>query len=361
MCKLGHYHHVVRVSAKAIEMTRRMLVFLALLLCGGCAHRTLRVDMHGDVTTRTPPDNTACELTSTALPGNAPCGSAVAIIDVDGLLVNKNLRGLGSMGENPVSMFREKLEVAAADPDVRAVVLRINSPGGGVTATDIMRRDLQTMKRLRGIPIVACLMDVGAGGAYYLATAADVIVAHPTSITGGIGVILNVYNLEDALGQYNVVPIPVKAGEKIDLATPVRTMKAEERDILERIANEFHERFMREVRASRPRQRATREDFDGRVFTAGEAREKQLIDEVGYLDDAILVARQLGGLPANCRVVMFRRPNDRARTHYDVTPNIPLQNSLLPISIPGLDRNELPAFLYLWQPDPSYVTGAGAR
>ena len=334
---------------------------LVLFLVSGCSHRPFSVVMQGDIKTRTPPDNTASPLVSQSLPGTAQYGPGVAVIDVDGLLVNKNLSGFGSLGENPVALFREKLEAAAADPDIRALVLRIHSPGGGVTATNIMRRDLERFKQLRGVPVVACLMDVAAGGAYYLATAADMIIAHPTTITGGIGVILNVYNLEDAMAQYNILPIPIKAGEKIDMATPVRSMKAEERKILERIAQEFHERFRDAVQHSRPQTVAAAAAWDGRVFTAGEALQIGLIDGIGYMDDALQSAREFGGCTDSYRVVMFRRSNDRAFTHYDSTPNVPLQSSLLPLNVPGLDRSALPTFLYLWQADPSYVTTRGAR
>ena len=342
-------------------MKQRVLIGLVFVFAGGCAHGPFRVVMRGDLTTHTPTEHTASRLTGGTLPGMAAAGPAVAVIDIDGLLVNQNMSGFGSLGENPVALFREKLEAAAANPEIQAVVLRIHSPGGGVTATDIMRRDLVAFRRMRGVPIVACLMDVATGGAYYIATAADTILAHPTTITGGIGVILNVYNLEDTLGQYNVVPIPVKAGGKIDMATPVRSMEKDERDLLEQIAREFHQRFQQAVRQARPQLTATAEAFDGRVFTASQAQQMGLVDGIGYLDDALQAARALTNCPSACRVVMFRRSNDRAFTLYDTTPNVPLQNSLLPLNVPGLDRSALPTFLYLWQADPSYVTRGGAR
>src|SRR5258708_35012165 len=119
---------------------------------------------------------------------------AIAVIDVDGILLNTDFSGLVSAGENPVSLFRERLDAVACDPCVRAVVVRINSPGGGVTASDIMWHDLLAFRERTHLPVVACLMDLGAGGAYYLSTAADQIVAHPTTVTGGIGGILSVGN-----------------------------------------------------------------------------------------------------------------------------------------------------------------------
>ncbi len=115
----------------------------------------------------------------------------VAIIDVDGLILNTPFVGPLSCGENPVALFREKLDAVARDKCVKAVVLRINSPGGGVAACISMRHDLERFKACTKLPVVACLMDTAAGGAYYLASGADQIVAGPATVTGGVGVILN--------------------------------------------------------------------------------------------------------------------------------------------------------------------------
>ena len=114
-----------------------------------------------------------------------PQACLVAVVDVDGILLDSDATGLGSLGENPVAVFRERLDAIECNRRVRAVVLRIHSPGGSVTATDIMWRDLAAFKCRTHLPVVACLMDVAAGGGYYLATGADCIVAHPTTVTGG--------------------------------------------------------------------------------------------------------------------------------------------------------------------------------
>ena len=282
----------------------------------------------------------------------------VALIDVDGLLVNKDLTGFFSVGENPVSVFREKLDHIASDNSYCAVVIRINSPGGGVTATDIMWRDLKDFQRTTGLPVVACMMDVGTGGAYYLATAADHIVVHPTTITGGMGVILNLYHLQDLLAQINIVGVPIKAGNNIDLGSPLKPIPQEGRELLEEIATDFHERFKEVVRQSRPNFKETPEDFDGRVFTANQAKEKQLVDSIGYLDDTIEVARQLCHCP-DAAVIMLHRPRDQARSPYAISPNMPLNSTFVPFSIPGLDRSKLPTYMYLWQPNPSLESIGG--
>ncbi len=315
------------------------------------------LEMKTDVTTRSPPDNRATAIEARPIPSSVAHHSdaAVAVIDVDGLLLNRNMNGIGSMGENPLALFREKLDAVASDGRAQAVVLRINSPGGSVTASDVMRRDLVDFKQRTGLPVVACIMDTGTGGGYYLATACDIIVAHPTSVVGSIGVILNLYNLEDTMAQFNAFERAVRAGDKIDAGSPVRPIEDVEQDMLQQIADRFHTRFIDTVVASRPQYNGLRQqDFDGRVFSADQALSLGLIDRIGYLDDAVAVAAQQG----NCdtthpTMLLYRRDNDRARTSYDVTPNIPLQNGLFPLSIPGVDRSRLPVFLYLWQLDPT--------
>jgi protease-4 len=316
---------------------------------------TLKVMMNGRVSAELPPVHNACPVVEMPLPGSCShCdASKIAIIDVDGLLINSDPTGPGSMGENPVSLFRERLDAAARDPQVKAVVVRINSPGGGVTATDIMWHNLADFKQRCCLPVVACVLDVGAGGAYYLATAADQIFAHPTSITGGIGVILNVYNLQDAMAQFNVIGTPVKSGKHIDLGTPISALTEERKQMLQDMADEFHARFRRIVSDSRAQvDPADNTNFDGRVFTAQQAVNRGLIDHVGYLEDAIQWCRTTTG-EDHVRVVLYHRPNDPARTAYALTPNVPWQGSLIPLSLPGLDRSRLPGFLYLWQQDPT--------
>jgi protease-4 len=284
------------------------------------------------------------------------CAYKVAVIDVDGLIVNQEFGSAATGSENPVALFREKLNHLRSDPQVRAIVLRINSPGGGVTASDMMRRELESFIEETRLPVVACIMDVGAGGAYYLATAADEIIAHPTSIVGGMGVILNLYNLMDALNQFNIVGIPVKSGKNVDMGSPLRPIPEESRKLLQDIADEFHQRFEEVVRSSRPNLRGDQDLFDGRVLTAPSAQANDLIDSVGYLAEAIERAEQLGDCDG-AAVAMLQRPPNQARTEYDAYS---YQQRLLELpSLPGLDRSRLPTFLYIWQPDPSLTSDVG--
>lgn len=314
--------------------------------------------MSGEVTTRNPPDNRATPIVGRFVAGNAnrsPCQFGIAVIDVDGVLLNRNYGGFGSMGENPLALFREKLNAARQDTRAQAVVLRINSPGGSVTATDIMRQELTRFRQQTGLPVIACIMDTGTGGAYYLATACDAIIAHPTSLVGAVGVILNLYNMEDTLQQFNITPQSIRAGQRVDAGSPVRPITDEEQEMLRRIAEQFHQRFIDAVLEGRPGYLGRPEvDFDGQVFTAEQALRNGLIDQIGYLDDAIALAAGTSDRPdPNPQVLLYRRDNDRANTPYDITPNVPQESGIFPMSLPGLERARLPMFLYMWQLDPT--------
>jgi protease IV len=277
----------------------------------------------------------------------------VAIIDVDGILLNTNYTGPYATGDNPIDIFREKLD-AARSPNISAVVLRINSPGGSVTASEVMWAELMRFRSETHKPVVASLLDLTCGGAYYLATACDQIVAHPTTVVGGIGVVLNLYNFQGTLNLAKVENLSIKSKDspKIDLDYRIGVLNEDDKEMLIGMADELHGQFKKVVRERRPKLKDVPETFDGRVFLAKQAKERGLIDEIGHLPDVLAMARQLGGCP-DAGVVILHRRNDVARTPYATTPNVPLQASLLGVSVPAFDRNRLPTFLYLWQPDPS--------
>lgn len=335
---------------------------LVVCLCGvGCDHLTFRTDsrvrVEGPVEARAtvdvPPVSQAGPLRPVDVaPGHGP---RIAVVDVDGLILNSPFVGPMSVGENPVALFREKLDAVEADPAIGAVVLRVNSPGGGVGVCTDMRHDLERFKARRPIPVVACLMDHAAGGAYFLASAADQVVATPGTITGGIGVILNLFNLRDLMAQYNVIPQPIRAGANVDIGTSARALTPEERDILQAMADEYHQQLQAGVRKSRPRMNPDGgRTFDGRIFTATQARARGLVDHVADLDDAIQMAANMahgGPCPVKPHVVLYRRTNDPAHSIYAVTANVPLQGAGILPNFPGLDRSKLPTFLSLWQPE----------
>jgi len=339
----------------SILLVTGLLVIGLLAAISGCAEPLVNVHAFGDITAALAPAPKKSPVFPALLPHRPhfPRACLVAVVDVDGILLDSDATGLGSLGENPVAIFRERLDAIEHNPRVRAVVLRIHSPGGSVTATDIMWRDLAAFKARTCLPVVACLMDVAAGGGYYLATGADCIVAHPTTVTGAIGCILNVYNLQDLMAQFNIIGVPIKSGKNVDLGSPVKAIDDAGRKLLQDMADEFHQRFRNVVLSRRPQvdgRLAT--TFDGRVFTASQAMGLKLIDQIGYLDDAVHLASNMGGLNYS-EVVFYHRHGDPALSEYSTTPNVPLQDKIVHINIPGIDRSRLPSFLYLWQMEPS--------
>jgi protease-4 len=322
----------------------------------GTAGVTAQADVRGEMTVKLPSAvDPGPMVPSVVQPAERPDSAArLAVIDVDGLILNQNLEGLYDSGENPVATFREKLEAAANDGRVSAIVLRIHSPGGGVTACDIMADELDRFKAATRKPVVACLLDVATSGAYYLAVGADRILATPTSLTGGIGAIFNHVNLQDAMAQFNVLPDPIKAGKLIDMGSVTGPLEPETRAILQETANGFRQRFMDRV-VSR-RQKLTEADRrllqDGRVIAGPRALEVHLVDRLGYLQDAIHEAEGLVGV-RDAEVVLYHRAGTPARSFYAIRPAPPQLSEAIPFSYPGLDRTKLPTFLYLWQPDPT--------
>ena len=317
----------------------------------------------GSVDVRMPTSSDPGPVLPVVVRGGAhgPQSARVAIVDVDGLILNQNMTGLYSAGENPVSAFREKLEAAATDPRVRAVVLRINSPGGGVAATDLMAEELRRFRAATGKPAVACLLDVATGGAYYLAVGADRVVALPTTITGAVGALVNHANLQDAMAQLNVRVEPVKAGELVDMGSVTAPLSEQAKALFQEMADGFRDRFAARVRVCRPAMSdADRKQIaDGRIVPATHALVRHMIDALGYPDDAIAEAERLAGIQG-AEVVLFQRTGTPVHSIYAVVPNVPLQSDLIPFSYPGLERSKLPTFLYLWQPDPT-LTRQGGR
>jgi protease-4 len=349
------------------------LIGLGWLLIAGCHWCTpgfrvqtdnrvvLEGPINGKFTAELSPHPSADALVMVPVDGdpNPADGPKVALVDLDGLLLNHNATGLYSSGENPLALFKEKLDALARDGSVVGVVVRINSPGGSVAGTDMMWRELQAHRQCTRRPVVACVMDVGAGGGYYVATATDAIVAHPGSIVGGIGVVLNLYNLRELMAQFNVLSQTVKAGPMIDVGQSGEKLGPEARKLLQEMADEYHDRFKAVVRQARPGlSHYEPVVFDGRVFTAKQALDQGLIDRIGYLDDAVALVRERAGQP-HARPVLLRRPSDPARTPYAVTPNSPLHSTLMPLSVPGIDRSKMPTFMYAWLPEPSLERLAG--
>jgi len=290
------------------------------------------------------------ELTETVLRADPGLfvGDKIALVDLSGLIVNDRDEGIFSGGENPVSLFVEKIDKAQDDPAVKAMVLRINSPGGGVTASDILHRRVKKFREEKKVPVVAVLEDVAASGGYYVACAADTIVAHPTTITGSIGVIVQTVSFADTMKKLGISADAVTSGPRKDMASPLKPLDLEDRKLIQAMVDEFYGRFVDVVAASRSK--LSREQVkalaDGRVYTGEQARKLGLVDNLADVDEAVALAKTRSGSKA-VKVVMYHRPLGYRANAYS-SLSMPAQINLVNLSVPGLLDLTRPRFLYLW-------------
>src|SRR5207244_8728631 len=182
-----------------------------------------------------------------------------------------------------VSRHKAWIVLAADHAHTEALLLRINSPGGTVTASDIIYHEIMAVKEKRKIPVVAVIMDLGASGGYYIAVAGDRIIAHPTSVTGSVGVIMLRVNAEGLLQKIGVEASAIKSGAKKDIGSPFRPMTEDERAIFQSMINGFFSRFLDVVSKGRSLPADQLKVIaDGRVLTRPQALQLGLVEQVGY-------------------------------------------------------------------------------
>lgn len=236
-------------------------------------------------------------VTDDGLPG----GARVAVVEVEGIIGVGADRGLDS--DAIIRTLREYRD----DPSVRAVVLRINSPGGVVAPTQEMFTAVQRLREAKK-PVVASLGSVAASGGYYVAVAADRIYANPGTLTGSIGVVMQMANLEGLLKKVGVEYVVVKAGAYKDVGNFARSMTTEERRILQALLDDVYAQFVGAVAKGRGLEpKAVMRFADGRIYSGQQARSLKMVDELGGLEDAIEAAARMAGLPPKPKVTYPRR------------------------------------------------------
>jgi protease-4 len=224
------------------------------------------------------------------------------LIDIYGPITNDPLL-VPNLGVIPglTARIRQELELAYDDSSIRGILLRINSPGGTLTDSDVIYHSLMEFKKAKKVKIVAAMGDVAASGAVYVAMAADEIYAHPTTITGSMGVIMPHTDFSELANKLGIRSDPVQAGKYKDIGDPLIRRSEQEQRMLQEIVNKQHDKFIRVILEGRPKltDAQVRGMADGRIFTAEEAKERGLIDGIGYLDDAYKRLTQLSGFPRN--------------------------------------------------------------
>jgi protease-4 len=219
----------------------------------------------------------------------------VAVIRVEGVILDaqQTVGDLKKFGESS---------------SVKAIVLRIDSPGGGVVPSQEIHDAVMRVRTKHNKAVVASMGTVAASGGYYIAAATDRIIANPGTLTGSIGVIMELANLEGLLKKIGVESVVVKSGPHKDIGSPFRKMNKEDRLILQSVMDDVHSQFIEAVAEGRSLEIGDIQPLaDGRIFTGRQAKEAKLVDELGNLDDAIKLAAEMGGIEGEPKVVEPRK------------------------------------------------------
>jgi protease-4 len=290
---------VVEVVAKRGGLGQAILFLVTVGIVAGAFFVGI---LFGAVAALAPSEGTGLPLESVVRDGTG--GDKIAIIAVEGAIDNQS-------SDEVTSAVAHVL----ADSDVRGVVLRVDSPGGAVSPSDRIWRDIERL-RSRGLPVVASYGGVAASGGVYISCGADHIVCEPTSVTGSVGVIASVLTFGGLMEKVGVEPVTIVASQsprKDDANDPYRVWEASDRAVVQGMLDSSYDLFVDRVMAGRTGKASNpdklRSVLDGRIFTADEALDVGLVDSVGYLDDAIAeVERQTGLTPGSASVVRLFEP-----------------------------------------------------
>jgi len=269
--------------------------------------------------------------------------TTVMRIPVYGLITRSMESGLFGDRIDPVGQILACIQDATKDKEVRAIILEVDSPGGEVTASDEVYKALLDFKKAqKGRMVVALFGDVAASGAYYIAMAADYIIAQPTTITGSIGVLISTLNLKGLGDQVGIRDVTIKSGVNKDLLNPLRETSSEELAIMQGVVDEVYGRFVTLVADGRRLQEPqVRELADGRILTAGQALDAKLVDAVGYWDDAVKKTAELVGKK---RVKIFKY--EQSSSLFDLL-RLSTQDRL---GLKQLLDPQAPRLMYVWSP-----------
>jgi protease-4 len=267
----------------------------------------------------------------------------IVLVEISGFLSTARRIGPLGMTSRPSSVeeVRRVLEVAAKDARVKGLLLRINSPGGTVTASDIIYHEISSYSKKLHWPVVACLMEIATSGAYYLALAAQDIVTHPTTVTGAIGVVALKMDIQGLLRKVGVRVEVYKSGTEKDTWFPFRPSSQEEQRHIQTIIQGFSNRFfslLKERRSlSLPEWEVAK---SGRVFGAPEAQRLHLVDKVGYVEDAFEEVKRLSGIKEARLVAYLPEGTTEANIYSGPPPSPPALLNLLAMGQAA----------YLWMP-----------
>ncbi len=267
----------------------------------------------------------------------------VVRIPLQGMIMLGEDRGPFSSALGSADMALASIKRATNDPEVKGLILDIDSGGGGITASDILYEAVKSFKEKdEKRKVIAVFGDVAASGAYYVAAAADFIIARPTSITGSIGVIMQTINIQELAKKIGISDVTIKSGSNKDILNPFKELTPEQAAILQDVVDELHTRFVQIIAVGRDLpEEYVRSFADGRVFTAQKAVEIGLVDKTGYWEETL---DEMAGILDVETVKVYRYQEDfsfsslfGAYSRWDPVRGL-------------LERMPKTRFMYYWQP-----------
>jgi len=225
--------------------------------------------------------------------GRFAFGDRIAVVEIRGVIAQS-------------SGIIEEIHQYLEDDGVKAIILRIDSPGGGVGPSQEIHREVLKGKEKK--KIVTSMGSVAASGGYYIACASDLIVANPGTITGSIGVLMEFTNIEELFRKIGIKGVVLKSGEHKDIGSPFREMTPEEKRIIQEVIDSVHQQFIKAVAEGRKLDRSkVTEIADGRILTGEQAKQLGLVDQIGNLDDAIDATAKLVGIEGKPDILYPKR------------------------------------------------------
>ena len=317
-----------------------VLILTGIIVMGGCA--APQVKLFSDASD---------PLKESILQGTEK--GKVLVVSLRGVISTRpkegTLRTMPSMVQEVVSQLR----MAEKDKEIKCLLLKVDSPGGTATASDILFNEILAFKERTNVKIVVSMMDIAASGGYYVSLPADVIFAHPTTITGSIGVVFMRPNVTELIHKIGFTMDVNKSGKNKDMGSPFRRPTEEETQMLQDLTDGLADQFLKLVAKHRGLEETTLSTIStARVYLPAEAKALGLIDKIGYLDDAITEAIKISGLPEKAKVVAYRRavfPNDNLYNPLTTRSNIQAK-ALFDLGLQNTATHLSPGFYYVWTP-----------
>ncbi len=276
----------------------------------------------------------------------------ILLVDIEGIISSMVSPGFFAREGDLLSQVYYRLDKASKDETVKGVILRLDTPGGEVTASDILYNEILKFKEKTGLPVVGLMMGVAASGGYYVASACDFIIAHPSTLTGSIGVISVFPSLQELLSKVGIKVNVIKSGQMKDSGGFWRDVTEEEKKVFQTIIDDYFQKFVEVVYQNR-KESLTREELariaDGRVYTGTQALELKLIDELGYFDQALKKTLSLAAL-REAKVIAYTYYPQLKTNIYAQGLKEPSLSKNTSIDYENLLQVLKSGFYYLWLP-----------